>query len=300
LATTAVALEREATTLGELRPQRNRFVVLLRRLLRRPGAVAGGAVVLIFVAVALTAPIIAPKDPNEVETRDRRKPPSAEYRLGTDEIGRDVLSRVIYGARISLQVGVIAIGIALSGGVILGVVAGYFGRWVDTVIMRLTDVMLAFPGILMAIAIVAILGPGLYNVMIAVGIEAIPVYARTARASTLSVRETEYVLGARAIGSGHGRILVRYILPNIVAPLIVLATIGVAGSILAAAGLSYIGLGAQPPTAEWGAMLAAARTYIREAWWMSTFPGLAIALVVLALNLFGDGLRDALDPRTQD
>jgi peptide/nickel transport system permease protein len=300
LATTIAAIEREATTLGEIRPQRNRFAVLLRRLLRRPGAVAGGAVVLLFVAVALTAPVIAPKDPNEVETRDRRKPPSAEYRLGTDEIGRDVLSRVIYGARISLQVGVIAIGIALSGGTILGVVAGYFGRWVDTVIMRLTDVMLAFPGILMAIAIVAILGPGLYNVMIAVGIEAIPVYARTARASTLSVRETEYVLGARAIGSGHLRILARYILPNIAAPLIVLATIGVAGSILAAAGLSYIGLGAQPPTAEWGAMLAAARTYIREAWWMSTFPGLAIMLVVLALNLFGDGLRDALDPRTQD
>jgi peptide/nickel transport system permease protein len=300
LATTVAAIEREATPLGDIRPQRNRFMVLMRRLLRRPGAVAGGAVVLIFVAVALTAPTIAPKDPNEVETRDRRKPPSAEYRLGTDEIGRDVLSRVIYGARISLQVGIIAIGIALSGGTILGVVAGYFGRWVDTFIMRVTDVMLAFPGILMAIAIVAILGPGLYNVMIAVGIEAIPVYARTARASTLSVRETEYVLGARAIGSGHGRILVRYILPNIVAPLIVLATIGVAGSILAAAGLSYIGLGAQPPTAEWGAMLAAARTYIREAWWMSTFPGLAIALVVLALNLFGDGLRDALDPRTQD
>jgi len=300
VATTAPAIEREQTILGEAHPQRGRLAVLLRRLLRRPSAVIGGAVVLVFVAVALTAPVISPHDPNDVAARQRRKPPSAEHRLGTDEIGRDVLSRVIYGARVSLQVGVIAIGIALTGGTILGVIAGYFGRHVDTVIMRLTDVMLAFPGILMAIAIVAILGPGLYNVMIAVGIEAIPVYARTARASTLSVRETEYVLGARAIGAGHLRILVRYIMPNIVAPLIVLATIGVAGSILAAAGLSYIGLGAQPPTAEWGAMLAAARTYIREAWWMSTFPGLAIALVVLALNLFGDGLRDALDPRTLD
>jgi len=267
--------------------------------MRRPGAVFGAIVIVVFVFVALTAPIIAPQDPNEIETRARRDPPSAEHRMGTDELGRDVLSRVIYGARISLQVGIIAIGIALTAGTLLGVLAGYFGRHVDTVIMRLTDIMLAFPGILMAIAIVAILGPGLYNVMIAVGIEAIPVYARTARASTLSVRETEYVIGARAIGAGHPRILFRYVLPNIVAPLIVLATIGVAGSILAAAGLSYIGLGAQPPTAEWGAMLASARTFIRDAWWMSTFPGLAIAVVVLALNLFGDGLRDALDPRTR-
>lgn len=291
---------RRTPALGAVRHQRGRFANVLQRLLRRPGAVFGGAVVLIFVVVALTAPLIAPHDPNEINSRATRDAPSSAYRLGTDELGRDILSRIIYGARISLQVGIIAIGIALTGGTLLGVTAGYFGKQVDTVIMRLTDIMLAFPGILMAIAIVAILGPGLYNVMIAVGIEAIPVYARTARASTLSVRETDYVLGARALGAGHARILLRYILPNIVAPLIVLATIGVAGSILAAAGLSYIGLGAQPPTAEWGAMLAAARNFIRDAWWMSTFPGLAIAIVVLALNLFGDGLRDALDPRTKD
>jgi peptide/nickel transport system permease protein len=207
---------------------------------------------------------------------------------------------VIYGGRISLRVGVIAIGIAVTVGTVLGLVAGYAGGWVDSVIMRLMDIMLAFPGFLLAIAIVAILGPGLTNVMIAVGIEAIPVYARTSRGSVLSTKEEEYVLGARAVGLGHSRILSRYILPNILAPLIVLATLGVGIAILSAAGLSYLGLGAQPPTAEWGAMLAAARAFIRQAWWMSTFPGVAIMVVVLALNLFGDGLREILDPRVRD
>jgi peptide/nickel transport system permease protein len=211
-----------------------------------------------------------------------------------------VLSRVIYGGRVSLRVGVIAIGIALVAGTLLGLIAGYKGGWADSVIMRLMDIMLAFPGFLLAIAIVAILGPGLYNVMIAVGIEAIPVYARTARSSVLSTKEEEFVLGARAVGLGHARILFRYILPNILAPLIVLATLGVGIAILSAAGLSYLGLGAQPPTAEWGAMLSAARAFIRQAWWMSTFPGTAIMAVVLALNLFGDGLREILDPRVRD
>ena len=215
-------------------------------------------------------------------------------------MGRDVSSRVVYGARISLRVGLISIGIALTVGTVLGAVAGYFGEWVDALIMRVTDVMLAFPGILLAIAIVAILGPSLTNGMVAVGIEAVPVYARTARGSTLGAKAQEYVASARTAGAGHGRILLRHILPNIVAPLIVLATIGVAGSILAAAGLSYIGLGAQPPTAEWGAMLSSARNYLRDSWWMATFPGLAIMVVVLGLNLFGDGLRDILDPRLRD
>ena len=256
-------------------------------------------VILLFVAVALLAPVIAPADPNEI-SRDRRAAPTADHLFGTDDLGRDVLSRVIYGARVSLRVGLVSIGIALTAGSLLGVVAGYAGGWVDSIIMRIVDVMLAFPGILLAIAIVAILGPSLFNVMIAVGIEAIPVYTRTARASTLTVKELEYVIGARALGCRHARIILRHILPNVVAPLIVLATIGVAGSILTAAGLSYLGLGAQPPTAEWGAMLSAARNFLRDAWWMATFPGLAIMLVVLALNLFGDGLRDILDPRLRD
>jgi peptide/nickel transport system permease protein len=281
------------------RPRAGRFRRVWRQFVRRPGALAGGVVVLAFVLAAVFAPLLAPADPNEI-SRNRREPPSAEHWMGTDELGRDVLSRVIYGARVSLRVGLVTIGIALSIGTLLGLIAGYFGGKVDTLISRAMDIMLAFPGILLAIAIIAILGPGLFNVMIAVGIDAIPVYTRTARASTLSTKGLEYVVGARALGAGHGRAILRHILPNILAPLIVLATVGVAGSILAAAGLSYIGLGAQPPTAEWGAMLSSARSYLRDSWWMATFPGLAIVVVVLALNLFGDGLRDVLDPRMRE
>lgn len=295
----AVAVGQTGLLLGAERVRRGRLHQAGRRLRRRPGAMAGAVVILVFVAVALLAPVIAPADPNEI-SRDRRAAPSADHFFGTDDLGRDVLSRVIYGARVSLRVGLVSIGIALTAGSLLGVVAGYAGGRLDSVVMRVMDVMLAFPGILLAIAIVAILGPSLFNVMIAVGIEAIPVYTRTARASTLSVKELEYVIGARALGCAHARIILRHILPNVVAPLIVLATIGVAGSILTAAGLSYLGLGAQPPTAEWGAMLSTARNFLRDSWWMATFPGLAIMLVVLALNLFGDGLRDILDPRLRD
>lgn len=281
------------------RAHRGRIRTFFRRLFNRPGAWISALVLALVVLAALAAPLIAPADPEAISPQ-LRKPPSGAHPFGTDEVGRDVLSRVIYGGRVSLRVGLIAIGIALVGGTLLGLVAGYKGGWLDSLIMRLMDIMLAFPGFLLAIAIVAILGPGLYNVMIAVGIEAIPVYARTARGSVLGVKEEEFVLGARAIGLGHGRILFRYILPNILAPLIVLATLGVGIAILSAAGLSYLGLGAQPPTPEWGAMLSAARGFIRQAWWMSTFPGIAIMLIVLALNLFGDGLRDILDPRVRD
>lgn len=271
---------------------------MIYRLRRRPAAAIGGMILLVFVVVAIFAPLIAPADPNEI-SQNRRAAPSLDHVFGTDELGRDVLSRVIYGAQVSLRVGLVSIAIALVAGSILGVVAALFGGWIDGIIMRFMDIMLAFPGILLAIAIVAILGPSIFNVMIAVGIEAIPVYTRTARASALTVKELEYVVGARALGAGRAQIIFRHILPNIAAPLIVLATVGVAGSILAAAGLSYLGLGAQAPTAEWGAMLSSARTYLRDSWWMATFPGLAIMLVVLALNLFGDGLRDILDPRIQ-
>lgn len=271
----------------------------LYRLRRRPAAAIGGVIIVVFVVMAVLAPVFAPADPNEISS-NRRAAPSLDHWFGTDELGRDVLSRVIYGAQISLRVGLVSITIALVGGSILGVVAALSGGWIDGMIMRLMDIMLAFPGILLAIAIVAILGPGIFNVMIAVGIEAIPVYTRTARASTLTVKELEYVVGARALGAGRGQIIVRHIIPNIAAPLIVLSTVGVAGSILAAAGLSYLGLGAQAPTAEWGAMLSSSRTYLRDSWWMATFPGLAIMIVVLALNLFGDGLRDILDPRMQE
>jgi peptide/nickel transport system permease protein len=257
----------------------------------------GAVVLVLFILVAIFAPWLAPMDPLEISS-DRRAAPSMDHWLGTDEVGRDVLSRLIYGSRVSLRVGLVAIGIALTFGSALGILAGFAGGKIDSVIMRLTDIMLAFPGILLAIAIVAILGPSLFNVMIAVGIESIPAYVRTARGSTLSIKEMEYVTGARTLGCSTFRIATRYILPNVAAPLIVLATIGIAGSILSAAGLSYLGLGAQPPTAEWGAMLSSARNFVRDAWWMATFPGAAIMLVVLALNLFGDGLRDVLDPRT--
>jgi peptide/nickel transport system permease protein len=291
------SLRADGQTLGERAVvHRSELRKAWMRFLHKPGAVFGALVIIAFILLAIFAPIISPMDPIEI-SQDRRAAPSAEHLLGTDELGRDILSRIIYGARISLRVGLVAISIALTIGAFLGVIAGYVGGWVDAIIMRLTDIMLAFPGILLAIAIVAILGPSLFNVMIAVGIESIPAYVRTARASTLSIKEMEYVMGARAMGASTGRVIFRYIFPNIAAPLIVLATVGVAGSILAAAGLSFLGLGAQPPTPEWGAMLSNARNFLRDAWWMSTFPGISIMLVVLALNMFGDGLRDVLDPR---
>lgn len=284
-------------TLGQAdRAIRGRWEVAWHRFKRRPGAMIGAIVMILFVLIAIFAPWLAPFDPIEI-SRNRRAAPDSTHWFGTDELGRDVFSRVIYGARISLRVGLIAVGIGMVVGSTLGLIAGYLGGWFDTLIMRVVDVLLAFPGILLAIGIIAVLGPSLSNVMIAIGIELIPIYTRTARASTLSVKELEYVIGAKSMGSRNGRILFKHILPNIVAPLIVLATIGVAGSILTAAGLSYLGLGAQPPTAEWGAMLSSARSFLRDAWWMATFPGLAIMLVVLSLNLFGDGLRDILDPR---
>jgi peptide/nickel transport system permease protein len=219
------------------------------------------------------------------------------YLLGTDHVGRDILSRIIYGARISLRIGLISVGIAGGCGLLLGLISGYHGGWVDGLIMRVIDVMLAFPGILLALAIISLLGANLTNVMIAVGVSAIPTYTRLVRAAVLSAKENLYVSAAQAIGCSTRITLCRHILPNIIAPVIILATLGVAGAILSAAALSFIGLGAQPPTPEWGAILSDGREYLRYAWWVATFPGLAIVLTVLAINALGDGLRDALDPR---
>lgn len=271
--------------------------IVWRQLRQNRAAMIGAALVIFEIVLALGAQWIAPYDPLDQDPRSALQPPSREHLFGTDDTGRDLLSRVIYGTQISLRVGLISVGIGGGIGIVLGIVAGYRGGWADNVIMRMMDLLLAFPGILLALAIIAILGPGLFNVMIAVGISAIPAYTRLARGSALALREREFVVGARAIGCGDGHITLRYILPNVLPPLIVLATLGIAGAILTAAGLSFIGLGAVPPAPEWGAILTLGRKYINQAWWYTTFPGLAIAITVLGINMLGDALRDALDPR---
>ena len=268
-----------------------------RRLARQRGAVVGLAILGGLVLMALGAPWLSPRDPIRTAARDALQPPGPRFVLGSDQFGRDVASRVLYGARVSLLVGVISVSIAVGLGAPLGLVSGYYGGRLDGLIMRVMDVLLAFPGILLALAIVSVLTPGLTNVMIAVGLSAVPTYARLVRATALSARENLYVEAARALGRRDLSILSRYILPNVVAPLIVTGTLGLGTAILSAAALSFLGLGSQPPTAEWGRMLAEGRDYLREAWWISTFPGLGIMLTVLAMNLLGDGLRDLLDPR---
>jgi ABC-type dipeptide/oligopeptide/nickel transport system permease subunit len=271
-----------------------------RRFAANPAAVVGLVVLLLLAATALAAPVVAPYDPLEADRSAARAAPSLDHWFGTDEIGRDVFSRVVWGARISLPVGIIPVGFAALVGTTLGLVAGYFGRVADSLIMRLIDVMMAFPGILLAVAIVAVLGVGLQNLMFAVGVASVPLYTRLIRGSTLSVRETTYVEAATSMGAGPLRIILRHILPNVFAPLIVLITLGAAVAILAAAALSFLGLGAQPPDPEWGAMLNSSRRFLRIAWWMSVFPGLAITITVLAMNMVGDTLRDVLDPRLRE
>jgi peptide/nickel transport system permease protein len=269
----------------------------VRRLAKNKGAIAGGVVLAIIALVAIFAPVLAPRDPAKQEYSRVLLPPGPEAWFGTDQFGRDILSRVIVGSRPSLQAAAIAIVLASSIGTVIGLVTGYRGGWIDLLIQRLIDIQLAFPGILFALAIVAVLGPGLRNAMIAVGISLIPAYARMVRGSVLSTRENAYVEAAQVMGAGRGRIVVRHILPNVLAPIIVLSTVGVAWAILIGASLSFLGLGAQLPDPEWGLDLAQSRDYLREAWWMSTFPGLAIMLTALSVNLLGEGLRDALDPR---
>ncbi len=268
-----------------------------RRLFRNKLAILGMVLLGIFVFCALFAPWIAPYDPTAQDITRRREPPSREHPFGLDEVGRDLLSRVIYGARVSLYVGVASVSLAIIAGTLIGAISGYAGGWVDNVVMRIMDIMLAFPSLLLAIAIVAILGPGLLNMLYAIAFVSIPVYARLVRASVLAARETDYVLAARAIGCSSARILFRHIMPNCLTPIIVQGTLGIATAILDAAGLSFLGLGAQPPTPEWGAMLGQGRGSVFTAPHVVIFPGLAIMLTVLGFNLLGDGLRDALDPR---
>jgi len=269
----------------------------LRRLLRNKLAIVGMLIMGLFLLAAILAPVVAPYDPIQQELAMRRRPPSQEHLLGRDDLGRDILSRVIYGSRLSLQVGVMSVGFAIVIGAVIGAVSGYVGGWIDHLTMRLMDIMLAFPALLLAIAIVTILGPGLINMLYAIGIVSIPAYARVVRASVLSAKEQDYVLAARAVGVPPARILFRNIFPNCLTPLIVQGTLGIGTAILDAAGLSFLGLGAQPPQPEWGAMLGQGRYAMFTAPHIVVFPGLAIMLTVLGFNLLGDGLRDALDPK---
>jgi peptide/nickel transport system permease protein len=268
-----------------------------RRLRRHPGAIIGGTVVLVFLLVAIAAPFLAPFDPAATNWSAIRKPPSALYWLGTDDLGRDILSRLIWGARASLAAGVISVAIAVIVGVPLGMIAGYARGWLDAIISRCTEAVLACPFLILAIALAAFLGPSLQNAMIAIGISAAPIFARLARGQTLSVATEDHVTGARAIGAPHLRIIRKYILPNIAAAILVQATITVAQAIIAEASLSFLGLGQQPPAPSWGSMLNTAKNFMTQAPWMAVFPGLAIFVVVFAFNILGDGLRDALDPR---
>ena len=268
-----------------------------RRLRRNKAALVGMTVVVLLVVVAVLAPVLAPYDPNQTNMTQRLKGPSSAHPLGTDNFGRDMLSRVIYGSRISLYVGFVAVGIGAIFGGILGAICGYYGGRLDNFIMRCMDVLLAIPQIILAIAIVGALGTSLLNLMIAVGISQLPRYARVVRASALTVRGQEFVEAAKAVGASDARIIVENILPNCMAPIIVQSTLGVAQAILSAAALSFLGLGIQPPTAEWGSMLSSGRQFLRQAPYLTFFPGLAISIVVLALNIFGDGLRDSLDPK---
>ena len=269
----------------------------LRLLLRRKGAVFGLAVIALFILMALLAPWIAPHDPLATSWSAVRKAPDATFWLGTDEIGRDVLSRVIWGARASLLAGVVSVSLSLSIGLPVGLAAGWLGGWVDALISRMTDAMLACPFLILAIALAAFLGPSLTNAMIAIGISATPVFVRLTRGQVLAVKVEDYVEAARAVGNSQLRIALRHVLPNIVAPLIVQATLAIAAAVIAEASLSFLGLGQQPPAPSWGSMLNTAKNYVDQAPWMAIWPGLSIFLLVLSFNLLGDGLRDALDPR---
>ncbi|MES2190665.1 MAG: ABC transporter permease [Pseudomonadota bacterium] len=269
----------------------------LRRLLRRRGAMLGLVIVVFFVVLAVFASSIAPYDPIATSWSAVRKAPSAQYLFGTDEIGRDVLSRVVWGARASLLAGLVSVCISMALGVPIGLLAGYVGGWTDSLISRFTDAMLAVPFLILAIALAAFLGPSLSNAMIAIGVSAMPVFIRLTRAQVLAVKVEDFVEAARAVGNPHWRIALRHILPNVLPPLIVQSTLAIAAAIIAEASLSFLGLGQQPPAPSWGSMLNTAKNYVDNSPWMAIWPGLSIFLLVLSFNLLGDGLRDALDPK---
>ncbi|WP_319478298.1 ABC transporter permease subunit [Marispirochaeta aestuarii] len=277
------------------------FQESLHNLKQNRAAVAGLVIIALFLLVGIFAPLLSPKSPYDQIIADRTLPPFSQgYLLGTDDLGRDMLSRLMYGARISMVIGVVSVGIAMGFGMLIGVTSGYIGGLYDKIVMRLIDIMLAFPYILLTIVIVAVLGPSLFNAMVAIGISQIPRYARLVRASVLAEKENDYVTAERSLGASPFSLMFVSILPNCLAPVSVQATLGVGEAILSSAALSFLGLGAQPPTPEWGLMIASSREFITNAWWIVTFPGLATLFAVLGFNLFGDGLRDILDPKLRD
>ena len=292
--TAASSAQGPAADAEALAQRRNRA---LAKFLANRAAVAGAVIVAVFVLLAVFAPLVAPFDPSKTNFAALRKPPSEIYWLGTDEIGRDILSRLIHGGIASLYAGVVSVFIALAVGMPIGLIAGWFGGWWDALISRATDALLAVPFLILAIALAAALGPSLTNAMIAIGLSQVPIFVRLTRGQVLAVKTEDFVEGARAVGVPNTLILLRHITPNIVAPLLVQATLTVATAIIAEASLSFLGLGQQPPAPSWGSMLNTAKNYMDSAPWMSISPGLAICLVVLGFNLLGDGLRDALDPR---
>lgn len=271
--------------------------IFFKKLTKNKGAIIGSLILLFFIITSLFAPLFSSFPVNEMNFDDKLLGPSASHWLGTDEFGRDIWTRILYGGRVSLLMGLVAVVISGTIGVILGVIAGYYRR-LDIYIMQFIDVLMVFPSLLMAIAIVAILGASLVNAMIAVAISAVPSFVRVVRGAVLSIREMEYVEAARALGLSNGKIIFKHILPNVMSPIIVLATLEFGGAILSAAALSFLGLGAQPPNPEWGALVYVGKSFLSQAWWMTLFPGLAIMLVVLGFNLLGDGLRDALDSKS--
>jgi peptide/nickel transport system permease protein len=288
---------------GEPTPARREWVVFARRLARRRTALFGAVVVLLVVVTALIAPVLSPFDPIEQDLENRLKAPGWRdaagrlHLLGTDHLGRDLTARVIYGAQPALMVGFAAVVISGVLGMLAGLLSGYFGGRVDDVLMRLADIQLAFPFILLAIALIGVLGPSLPTIIVVIGVSSWVIYARVVRGAVLSLREREFVQAAHALGGGDGRVVARHILPNVLTPWLVVATLDMARVIVIESALSFLGLGVQPPTPTWGGMLADGRVYISTAWWLATFPGLAILVAVLGINLFGDGLRDTLDPR---
>jgi peptide/nickel transport system permease protein len=272
----------------------------LARFVRNPLALAGCAIIVLLALTALVAPLVSPFNPDLIDTANILSAPSGLHLLGTDELGRDVLSRMLYSTRISLLVGFVAVGISTSIGVFIGAIAGYYGGWIDTVLMRFVDIMLCFPTIFLILAVIALLEPSIWNIMIVIGITSWMGVARLVRAEFLTLKEREFVMASKAVGARDARIIFRHILPNALAPVVVSAVLGVGGAILVESGLSFLGMGVQPPTPSWGNMLTSGKDNIEIAWWLSLYPGLAILITILGYNLLGEGLQDALNPRLKD